>query len=142
MYIIEAMRERLKKENPKLYHVAWEGGTEPPFTGRYVYTKDEGVYHCAVCKAVLFSSAAKFDSGTGWPSFTDPIFNESVTFQDDYSHGMVRTEVRCANCDAHLGHVFMGDGPEIEGKTCARFCVNSISLDFKENNGTLNGNYE
>lgn len=126
--------DELKKENPELFRVAREGGTEPAHTGEYVHTKDDGMYHCAVCDAPLFSSQTKFDSGSGWPSFTDPANTKAVTLHDDDSHGMRRTEVRCANCGAHLGHVFP-DGPRIhtsEGaKTCDRFCINSVSLNLK-----------
>ena len=120
----------LKEENPELYKVAREGGTEAPFSGEYVHTKEEGVYHCAVCGAELFSSQTKFDSGTGWPSFTDPANTEAITLHEDTAHGMSRTEVRCKNCGAHLGHVFP-DGPQKEGKVCDRYCINSISLDLK-----------
>lgn len=121
----------LKQENPELYRVAREGGTEARFAGEYVNTKEDGMYHCAVCDATLFDSDTKFDSSSGWPSFTDPTNADAVTLIDDDSHGMRRTEVRCKQCDAHLGHVFP-DGPEKNGKTCDRFCINSISLDLKE----------
>jgi len=120
----------LKKENPKLYHVAREGGTEPAYTGEYIQTKEDGMYHCAICDTPLFSSEAKFDSGSGWPSFTDPAIADAVKLHDDDRHGMHRTEVRCAKCDAHLGHVFP-DGPTKNGESGDRFCINSISLDFK-----------
>ena len=119
----------LKKENPELYRVAREGGTEPAFTGEYVHTEEDGTYHCAVCGASLFSSETKFDSGSGWPSFTDAVKEAVKLFEDD-SLGMRRTEVRCAKCDAHLGHVFP-DGPVKNGRTCDRFCINSVSLDLK-----------
>ncbi len=218
----------LKKENPELYRIAREGGTEPAFTGEYVNTKEDGMYHCAVCSAPLFSSDTKFDSGSGWPSFTqpmkflkgyvyvlkmsngqmytgsttnlirriteheqgkvtttkkylpvslvhyetynsekearhrekmlkhhgsafaklkksidtntkislagftDPAIANAVKLLEDDSHGMRRTEVRCATCDAHLGHVFP-DGPTKNGKTCDRFCINSVSLDLRNN---------
>lgn len=122
--------EELKKENPELYQVARKGGTEAPFSGEYVHEKTPGMYHCAVCGAPLFSSDAKFDSSSGWPSFTDPAFKEAVTLHEDDSHGMRRTEVRCRNCDAHLGHVFP-DGPKKDGKTCDRYCINSVSLELK-----------
>lgn len=122
--------EELKNENPELYKVARESGTERAFTGKYVNEKTDGTYHCAVCGAPLFSSTTKFDSGTGWPSFTDPEVKESVTLHEDSTLGMRRTEVRCANCGAHLGHVFP-DGPEKNGKVCDRYCINSVSLELK-----------
>jgi len=128
--------EQLKMENPELYKIARENRTEARFKGKYVDEKADGMYHCAVCDAALFSSETKFDSKSGWPSFTDPVNQESVKLISDDSHGMRRTEVRCANCDAHLGHVFP-DGPRVhkpdgKAKTCDRFCINSISLDLKK----------
>lgn len=123
--------EELKQANPELYKVAREGATEPPYVGEYVETKDDGTYHCAVCDAPLFSSNTKFDSKSGWPSFTDPVNRESVTLHEDDGLGMRRTEVRCAKCDAHLGHVFPDGPPKPEGGVCDRFCINSISLDLK-----------
>ena len=123
--------DALQKENPLLYKVAKERGTEAPFTGAYVHEKSAGMYHCAVCDAPLFSSETKFDSNTGWPSFTDPAVREAVSLHEDDSHGMQRTEVRCANCGAHLGHVFT-DGPVSNGKTCDRYCINSVSLVLKK----------
>ena len=123
---------KLKERNPELFHVAREHGTEPPFVGKYVHTTDTGVYVCAVCNSPLFSSDTKFDSGSGWPSFTDPMIRDAVTLREDISNNMTRTEVRCARCDAHLGHVFQ-DGPMKGTKTCARFCINSVSLDLKQN---------
>ncbi len=122
--------EQIKQENPELYRVAREGGTERAFTGKYVNEKTTGMYHCAVCGAPLFSSDTKFESGTGWPSFTDPVFREAVTLHEDDSHGLHRTEVRCKNCGAHLGHLFP-DGPEKNGKVCDRYCINSVSLELK-----------
>jgi peptide-methionine (R)-S-oxide reductase len=116
-------RQRL---SPEQYHVLREAGTEPPFTGRYVNNHDEGEYRCAGCGELLFDSDAKFDSGSGWPSFTRPA-RETVSEHGDGSHGMRRVEVRCAKCDGHLGHVFP-DGP---GPTGLRYCINSASLDFK-----------
>jgi peptide-methionine (R)-S-oxide reductase len=113
---------------PERYHVLREKGTEPPFTGKYTYAKDEGVYRCGACGAELFSSDAKFDSGTGWPSFTEPAVAEAVELKPDYSHGMVRTEIVCARCGSHLGHVF-DDGPGPAGK---RFCINSCALDLEK----------
>ncbi len=122
--------EMLKEQNPELYRVAREGGTEPAFTGEYVHTEEDGTYHCAVCDAPLFSSDTKFDSGSGWPSFTDPAVSSAVKLIDDDSHGMHRTEVQCAKCNAHLGHVFP-DGPVKNGNVCNRFCINSVSLELK-----------
>lgn len=123
--------EQLRKENPELYRVARENGTEAPMVGEYVHTTEDGVYHCAVCDAPLFASGTKFDSGSGWPAFTDPMNREGVRLLEDTSHGMSRVEVRCKKCDAHLGHVFP-DGPKKDGKTCDRYCINSVSLTLKK----------
>jgi len=122
--------EDLKKENPELYKIAREAGTEPAFTGMYVHTKDNGMYCCAICDTPLFSSETKFESGSGWPSFTEPRDTEAITLHPDDSHGTRRTEVRCKKCGAHLGHVFP-DGPKKDGKTCDRYCINSVSLELK-----------
>ena len=116
-----------KKLSPEQYHVLREAGTERAFTGRYNDNKADGIYRCAACANELFDSADKYDSGSGWPSFTQPIAPDRVTEHSDTSHGMVRTEARCARCDGHLGHVFP-DGPPPTG---LRYCMNSVSLDFK-----------
>lgn len=121
----EELRQRL---TPEQYEVTQHGGTERAFTGAYVNAKEPGTYRCIVCGAELFRSETKYDSGSGWPSFTEPTADDAVRLLQDVSHGMVRTEVRCARCDAHLGHVFP-DGP---GPTGARFCMNSASLDLDQ----------
>jgi peptide-methionine (R)-S-oxide reductase len=111
---------------PARYEVLREKGTEAPFSGRYVFEKADGTYRCAACGTSLFSSKAKFDSGTGWPSFTEPADRANLELHDDFSHGMHRVEVTCAACGGHLGHVF-ADGPGAGGE---RFCINSCSLDL------------
>lgn len=114
---------------PDQYRVLREKGTERAFTGEYYDTKDQGVYTCAACGQELFSSETKYDSGSGWPSFYAPIDESKVEEERDTTHGMMRTEVLCSRCESHLGHVF-SDGPQPTGQ---RYCMNSISLKFKEN---------
>lgn len=120
----EEWRDRL---SPEQYHVLREAGTERAFTGKYNGNKADGVYYCAGCGAELFDAEEKYDSGSGWPSFTAPVDIDAVEEIRDMSHGMIRTEVRCATCEGHLGHVFP-DGPGVNG---LRYCMNSASLDFK-----------
>lgn len=115
--------------SPELYHVAREKDTETPFTGKYWASHEKGMYHCAVCGSELFSSDTKFDSGTGWPSFTEPANLEHIELKEDSSYGMKRTEVLCKNCGAHLGHVF-DDGPKERGGK--RYCINSICLELEK----------
>lgn len=116
-----------KRLTPEQYHVLREAGTERAFSGNYNDNKADGVYACAACALDLFDSADKFDSGSGWPSFTQPIAPDHVSDHSDVTHGMTRTESRCARCDSHLGHVFP-DGPPPTG---LRYCMNSVSLDFR-----------
>jgi peptide-methionine (R)-S-oxide reductase len=113
--------------SPEQYAVLRQQGTERAFTGKYVDAKADGMYHCAGCGAALFSSDTKFESGSGWPSFYEPAVAENVDLHTDTSHGMVRTEVTCAACGGHLGHVFP-DGPNPTGE---RYCINSCSLDLQ-----------
>jgi peptide-methionine (R)-S-oxide reductase len=115
-----------KKLSPEQYNICFLGGTEPPFSGKFLHNKEKGIYACAVCNEPLFSSKTKFDSGTGWPSFYDVLEKNKVELKDDYRFFMHRIEVKCAKCGSHLGHVF-DDGPE---PTKKRYCINSIALEF------------
>jgi len=125
--ITKTEEEWKKQLSPQQYQVTRKAGTEPAFTGKYWNTHDQGTYNCVCCGAPLFSSETKFDSGTGWPSFSQPVDGTAVAEHNDHTYGMTRTEVRCARCDAHLGHVFP-DGPRPTG---LRYCMNSASLDLK-----------
>ncbi len=122
---MEVKNSNLTEEEKR---VLFEGGTEMPGTGKFLHTKDKGMYVCKNCGHELFSSDAKFDSGTGWPSFDNPKNLENVKLIEDTTHGMRRTEVQCANCGAHLGHVF-DDGPTSTGK---RYCINSVCLELEK----------
>lgn len=124
-----------KKLTPEQYAVMRQKATEPPFTGKYVHTKEKGVYTCAACGAPLFSSDTKFDSGTGWPSFDSVISNEQIETRQDTEFGMNRVEVLCKKCGAHLGHVFP-DGPTETGQ---RYCINSVCLTLEPQKDEENG---
>ncbi len=120
-------KERL---TPEEYHVLREAGTEPPGVGEYTNTTTEGIYRCRACDAELFRSSSKFDAHCGWPAFFTPLAGDAVIEREDHSLGMVRTEVLCANCHSHLGHVFAGEG--FDTPTDLRYCINSISLTLEE----------
>jgi peptide-methionine (R)-S-oxide reductase len=120
---LQKLKEKLTDEQ---YDVCFNKGTEPPFSGKYHDCKDKGIYKCSCCGEKLFDSDTKFDSGTGWPSFWQPVNDEKIKCESDSSFGMMRTEVNCKKCGAHLGHVF-NDGPQ---PTNQRFCINSVSLDL------------
>jgi peptide-methionine (R)-S-oxide reductase len=127
---VDKTEEQWRRElTPEEYEVLRRHGTEAPFSGKYVYAKDSGTYRCAACGNELFSSDTKFDSGTGWPSFTEPAVAEAVETREDVSHGMIRTEVLCRRCGSHLGHVF-DDGPGPNGQ---RWCINSVALELDAN---------
>lgn len=118
-----------KRLSPEQYNVLRQAGTERAFTGQYVDTDDDGLYHCAACGNALFDSSTKFHSGSGWPSFTTAVSPDAVELVEDRSHGMIRTEVRCARCHSHLGHLFP-DGPRDAGGE--RWCINSLALDLEQ----------
>ena len=120
-------KDKLSSEQ---FYITRKGGTERPFSGKYLDNKENGIYICVCCETELFDSDKKYNSNSGWPSFTEPLSDHLIKSLEDRSHFMVRTEVRCNNCDAHLGHVFP-DGP---GQNGLRYCINSLSLEFTKNN--------
>jgi peptide-methionine (R)-S-oxide reductase len=127
--ILKSKKEWAEILPQALYQVAREKGTERPFSGKYTHEESKGVYLCACCGEPLFTSASKFESGCGWPAFDAPSSPQVIEEHADTSHGMVRTEVTCARCDAHLGHVFPDGPPETTG---LRYCINSVSLALKK----------
>ena len=132
---ISKTREEWKSQlTPEQFEICINKGTEPPFSGKYCYIKEKGVYKCSCCGEPLFRSDTKFDSGSGWPSFWQPISEEKIEHISDTSFGIIRTEVNCMKCGAHLGHVF-DDGPK---PTNLRYCINSISLDLEKNDSKKN----
>ena len=127
--IVKTPKEWKETLTPEQFEVCINKGTEPPFTGKYYNNKEKGTYKCVCCGETLFKSDAKYDSGSGWPSFWQPLSDEKIEYISDTDYGMVRTEVNCKKCGAHLGHVF-DDGPK---PTNLRYCINSISLDLDKN---------
>ena len=127
---MKSEKEYKQDLTPEQYHILREKGTEPAFTGKYWNHHEDGVYRCIQCDAQIFSSETKFDSGTGWPSFSDVLKSDAVKLKEDFSLGMKRIEVTCAKCGGHLGHVFP-DGPKPK---CMRYCINSAVLDFRKRN--------
>lgn len=127
--IVKTPKEWKETLTPEQFEVCINKGTEPPFTGKYYNSKEKGTYKCVCCGETLFKSDTKYDSGSGWPSFWQPLSDEKIEYISDTEYGMVRTEVNCKKCGAHLGHVF-DDGPK---PTNLRYCINSISLDLDKN---------
>ena len=127
--IVKTPKEWKEVLTPEQFEVCINKGTEPPFTGKYYKNKEKGTYKCVCCGETLFKSDTKYDSGSGWPSFWQPLSDEKIEYISDTDYGMVRTEVNCKKCGAHLGHVF-DDGPK---PTNLRYCINSISLDLDKN---------